>query len=74
MKDVLQWSVKPDMVCGTSLASYSPAVSLALKSLVEVGAFEARDGLNVDEAAVEQADWLEGLAGCHAGPSTCDAT
>ena len=66
MKDVLQWSVKPDMVCGTSLASYSPAVSLALKSLVEVGAFEGRDGLNVHEAAAEHADLLTGVAAMQA--------
>jgi hypothetical protein len=61
MKDVVQWSVKPDMVCGTSLESCSPVAALALKSLVEVGAFEGRDGLNVNEAAVEHADLLKGL-------------
>lgn len=61
IKDIVQWSVKPDMVCGTALDSCSPFVSLALKSLVEVGAFEGRDGLNVNEAAVEHADLLKGL-------------
>jgi hypothetical protein len=43
-----------------------PAVSLALKSLVEVGAFEGRDGLNVHEAAAEHADLLTGLAAMQA--------